>query len=59
MNKRDIEALEKLMEDWRSPNALPYSSDPEFESGMDCVYEDAADDLALLIKQLNKGKKDK
>ena len=58
MLKREEKALRKLIEDWRTPRAMPYSSDSDFESGADHGRDDAADELTWLLERLLKGEKE-
>jgi len=56
MKTKDIKAFEKLINNLRSPGAMPDSSDPEFESGIDMGRENAADEIECLLAQLTESK---
>lgn len=58
MLKREEKAFRKLIEKLRIPEALPYSSDPEFESGVDQGSDNAADEIEWLLDRLVKGEKE-
>jgi len=61
MKNKEIDLLRTLIKNLREPQALPYSSNPEFESGCDYGREDASDQLEWLLDELvklkEKGKK--
>ncbi len=52
MNSKDKKALKKLIESLREPQAMAYSSNPEYDDGVDYGRDDAADQLEYLIKEL-------
>ena len=54
MNIKDREAFRKLIEELREPQAMAYSSHPDYEDGIDYGREDAADRIEWLIKELDK-----
>ena len=53
MNIKDREAFRKLIAELREPQAMAYSSNPEYEDGIDYGREDSADRIEYLIKQLD------
>lgn len=57
MLKREEKALRALVEKLRKPEAMAYSSNPEFEDGCDSGRDDAADELTWLLNDLLKDKK--
>lgn len=59
MVKREEKALRELMVKWNKPNAMAYSSNPEFEDGVDIGRENCADELEWLIDFLLKINLDK
>ena len=54
MRKREEKALRELIENLRKPKAMPYSSDTEFEDGVDIGRENAADEIEYLLNKLIK-----
>ena len=54
MNMKDKKAFKELIEELRQPQAMAYSSNPEYEDGIDYGREDSADRIEYLIKQLDK-----
>ena len=54
MNNKDRVAFAKLISELREPQAMAYSSNPEYEDGVDFGREDSADQLEWLIKELDK-----
>lgn len=52
MLKREEKALRTLIKKLREPQAMPYSSDPEFETGVDHGRDDAADELEWVLNDL-------
>jgi len=50
MTKKEIKLLKEFIANMRIPQAMPYSSDPEWDSGADYGREDAADELKYLLK---------
>lgn len=53
MNIKDRAAFTKLIAELREPQAMAYSSNPDYEDGVDYGREDAADQLEYLIMQLD------
>ena len=54
MNQKDRAAFKKLIDKLREPQAMAYSSNPEYEDGVDFGREDSADEIEWLIKELTK-----
>jgi len=54
MLKREEKAIRKLIAGWNIGESLPYSSDPEFEDGIDRGRENCADELEYLLAELAK-----
>ena len=52
MNQKDRAAFKKLIDELRVPQGMPYSSNPEYDDGVDFGREDAADQFEWLIKEL-------
>lgn len=52
MNLKDKKAFKKLIDELRVPQGLAYSSNPEYDDGVDYGREDAADRFEWLIKEL-------
>ena len=57
MNQKDRAAFKKLINELREPQGMPYSSNPEYDDGIDYGREDSADRFEWLIKELDKTKK--
>jgi len=54
MNTKDRKAFKELIEDLRQPTAMAYSSNPEYDEGIDWGREDTADRIEYLINELTK-----
>ena len=52
MLKREEKALRELIVELRTSTAMAYSSNPEFEDGIDIGRERAADELEYLLTKL-------
>ena len=52
MNQKDRAAFKKLIDELRVPQAMAYSSSPDYDDGVDFGREDAADQFEWLIKEL-------
>lgn len=59
MRKSEIGLFRTLIEKLRQPEAMPYSSDPEFENGLDMGREYASDQLEWLLNELVQIKENK
>jgi len=56
MLKREEKALRKLIAELKVSEAMPYSSDPDFDSGVDHGRDNAAEELEWLLNDLVKSK---